>query len=360
MIQTFNKIKSFFMNGQHLEALRRLCNINLRHKNITDYSSLIIFLVPNEDFRSGGILSLYNIADITTKLLPNARVEIATYGSIQLVFRPRWFTNEFNIRWFKNIIKREQVSTRIVIHCPEISVLSFLRYLESNNLAHYVSHATFNILNQNSYCAPTDKIIKWASEIFKDVTMTLAFKANDNLKYNYLSIDPIYISSGFYGDTASRPVFSKKENICVISPDENVLKNKIVEKIENAGIKCVQFKTIKFSDFVRLQNRAKWTVTFGEGYDGYSGPQFKRGGIGFGVYDDRFFPKSINKNNLPPFFFESYESMLENIVDVMKTLDNEGAFKDWGEYIDKLVQTTNGPEVIYKGVNEYYKNVGLM
>lgn len=73
-----------------------------------------------------------------------------------------------------------------------------------------------------------------------------------------------------------------------------------------------------FDQYMDLATRCRFSVTFGEGFDGYVAQPIYQGGIGFALYTEEFFPDS----SFSEFenFFESEEDMIENIVPVIKKL----------------------------------------
>lgn len=68
---------------------------------------------------------------------------------------------------------------------------------------------------------------------------------------------------------------------------------------------------------------AMFTITFGEGLDGYFVESIFSGGIGVAVYNDRFFTKALQTL---PFVYESYEELKERLgSDIQKCL-SEGTY----------------------------------
>lgn len=349
-----SRLIDFVASGQLKNGILQRRNHPLPSVDEPPAKTTILFVVGNEDIRSGGILSIYNIAEKTGLILPEAEVRVVTFGFLQMLYHPEWFRNDFQVYSFKKGLKRWSRSENLIIHCPEAILPNLLRYIRRNRLAGYCHHATLNILNQNARLMPEEKYGFEAKGIFGDVTMTLAFKVNETINYPYLNQPAVYISAGFYGDKYRIVPFEEKENICIISPDPSPYKERIVKKIEDAGIKCVQFVKIPFHDFVDLQHRSKWTISFGEGYDGYSSTQFPRGGIGFGVYDEKFFPKFIDPQNLPPYFFSSYEEMERMIVDRMRALNNAESFKREVDRMVSEIVKINTNDIVESGLRTYY------
>lgn len=353
MNERLNRLKQFVTSGQLYQACWQKLTGQTKVTNF-DNKDLILFVVPNLDLRSGGILSIFNILDVTRGLLPKKVAECVTFGSFHYLYRPLWFKNKFCVKWLDDVVNSNYKAKSILIHCPEGHLQYLLEYIKSKDYSDYFKNATLNILNQNAEQMPDDIIGFEAARIFKNVTMTLAFKCNEDLCYGYLNQKPIYISANFYGDSNNKIEYRDKKSLCIISPDNHERKKEIVDELKRNNIKCYEFKSIPFHKFKRLQEKAKWTISFGEGYDGYTIPQFTRGGIGLAVFNNTFFPKGFEEKGLPPFIFSSYDDMLNNIVKVMKELDNEESFVRWGEYMASYSTKLNAVECVDNGLRTYY------
>lgn len=90
-----------------------------------------------------------------------------------------------------------------------------------------------------------------------------------------------------------------------------------------------------FTEYMDLISRAFFTITFGEGMDGYFiQPQFVNS-MGFAVYNDDFFP-SNKWQNLKNIYL-SYDEMYENIVSDIKRYSRNK--KEYVEIVTKLFNT---------------------
>lgn len=73
-----------------------------------------------------------------------------------------------------------------------------------------------------------------------------------------------------------------------------------------------------YEDYKELVSKAKFTITFGEGFDGYFVEAHFTGGIGIAVYNEDFFPdKSFSSfSNV----YVDYDALLSNITQDIATL----------------------------------------
>ena len=69
-----------------------------------------------------------------------------------------------------------------------------------------------------------------------------------------------------------------------------------------------------------LATRCKYSITFGEGFDGYLAQPIHQGGVSFAVYNEEFFPTPDMQDfeNI----FRSSEDFLDNIVSTIRRLDS--------------------------------------
>ena len=112
--------------------------------------------------------------------------------------------------------------------------------------------------------------------------------------------------------------FEEKEKIFVLSPDKHKNKDEIINilKKEFPDWDFITVKNLTFSEYMDLASRAFFSITFGEGFDGYFMQPSSVNSIGIAVYNDDFFPDNSWKNldNV----FESYEDLSQNIVKFIK------------------------------------------
>ena len=74
------------------------------------------------------------------------------------------------------------------------------------------------------------------------------------------------------------------------------------------------------NDYKKLISRALFTITFGEGYDGYFIEPYFSGSIGFAVRNDTFFPKKMSSLMG---LYSSWEDMELNIVKDIRKLEKD-------------------------------------
>lgn len=291
-------------------------------------SDKIIFIIPNENKISGGVMSIINMAHIAQELFPQKKVYLGVFRPFQLIDKIKGLDFDLPIINVRKYIRGWiNDDSDVLIHIYELGVKNVLGQIKKMKLLPKMGKVTLNILNQNQDLVITNEEMEEFKGYFKRITMTLAFKCNETNHYPYLSIPPVHVGAYYEGSDPKVVPYCEKENLCILSQDDNPFKEEIKEKLIKRGIKVYDKYPIPFKEFVALQQKAKWTISFGEGVDGYSMGQFRNGGIGFGVYQENFAKNNYDKNNLPFFLFSSYEEMKDKIIEKIGILDNEETYE---------------------------------
>lgn len=324
----------------------------------------IIFVAPTADIINGGVMSIVYMFHLAKSLFPQKDVELAVSAKYQTFTHyskvrcaePLINLNYFIKDWIRN-------GCRIYLNVWEKGSIDLLKYFEKEGLLPHLKNVTLNILNQNQELMPPDSDYMKYTKYFKNVTMTLAHSAIESYQFPYLTIPQMHVGALYEGDTSEIIPYEKKSNLCIISPDPNPVKDSIIAKLESHGIECYHKYPIPYHEFCELQKKAKWAITFGEGWDGYSSGEFLNGGIGFGVFLPAFKREFFDERNLPPFMFYSYEQMEKEIINRIDSLDSRNAFEKINkEMVEKMsaAPDVSTPEKLKSRWTNYYKKIGLI
>ncbi|MDR3671943.1 MAG: hypothetical protein P4L36_13930 [Holophaga sp.] len=291
---------------------------------------IMIFLVPEHNAMSGGIYSIISIANQMHKLkrLHGHEVLTMTRPTKERLtyFRNTHFRNAENIFRFKQILRCKSAK-EIYIHCPEYTAVdSFLDCLSFDELNYLVHREKIhiNILNQNIKLMPDPESFKGLRKLATSMSQSVAHHAYYNLttanKYSLPTILlPAYTDLSGY--IPSR--FHEKEKLIIYSPDPAPFKSKCLGKIAAAfpTFELVEIHDISFDTYMEFATSCMFSITFGEGFDGYLAQPIYQGGIGFAVYNDDFFPSPNFKNFYN--IFENEDQLLECICERMAILSQD-------------------------------------
>ena len=351
--------KPFISNEEKLkiEKVRKLQNQFIAKEFSNNLENLIIFLVPEIDFIGGGVMSVSSIAKVSSTLenIHHSKVMLCTVPSERTFFKYSKFVSQFNIYRFSQLKEYFLDLKNVIIHIPEIYVHPFLYFLtvEEELWLKSIPNLIINILNQNADILPRPRIVDYLKTMSTQVTMTCAHKSY-SVKQLRTSYDiPVHWLSTSNFVKYNYKNYRHKKNILLYSPDDNPLKEKILNKIKNSlpSLKLVEIKNMKYTDYLENISNAKYMITFGEGLDGYFSESSRSGTLSFAVYNPTFF----NKNYYGcPNIYESYNTMYENIVNDLIKYDKESLY-------NKIVKTNLLYIFLFIlvtcfSVNQFYKN----
>lgn len=298
---------------------------------MTNGNRLIIFFIPPEKIVNGGIMSIFSICKNSREFsnIHKSKVVISTYPGHSSYAKNDLFENDEKIYAFDDLVI-DGSPEFLQIHVPEYASHEVFAALK--NYSNYLSNIAdlrVNILTQNILLLqpPTD-VACWFSLTSK-VTQTTAHDkyASQSLANEYNL--PTHHLSTFIDPSQYKQIpFKDKEDIIVLSPDQHKDRLKIVDKlkIELPNFKLVTVKDMIYEDYKKLMGRAKFTLTFGEGLDGYFIESFFSGGIAFAVYNEDFFPDEsfATLHNM----YSSYDEMIGKVCDDIKHFDEDKIYSE--------------------------------
>jgi hypothetical protein len=350
------KIRAFVDEMESVEAEQRsalTAGFDKQQKN------LIVFLVPPFDFINGGVMSICFIASETKKLeaVHHSKVMISSFPKRSGRFlRYSKFRCDEVIFQFEEILSYFSGLEKILIHVPDFMGEQFTKDLARRrfSLAH-IPKVTFNIMNQNVDLMPSPETIQRLSR-FGEVTCTTAHSRycspSESTKYGIR----YHHMSAHYNDRYFFKSYREKDNLMVVSPDPHPMKDRVLKKIAqkfpNLEIRII--KNLSYDNYLKLIARAKWSLTFGEGMDGYYVEPLQSGALPFAVYNATFFPNKQYGSLMTN--FTDYTDMLARITDEMSVLDYEDAFeKFWAKQM-ALFKAEYSQEDHLKRIRLYYEN----
>ena len=292
---------------------------------------LMVILVPEHNAMSGGIFSFFSIATQLRRLKPRHGYDIIMMtrpNKCNLTyFRNTNFSNSENVYRFEQILLC-QGAKEVYLQIPEYATEDFFDLLSLAELNYLRARMVYiNILNQNIKLMPERDKFSKIYQLSKNVTQSVAHHAyfNQHIADKYdlptLLLPPFTDLSAY---PASKD--DEKEGFIIYSPDEADYKAACLEKIraELPEFTLVEIKDITFDKFMDYATRCLFSITFGEGFDGYLAQPIHQGGIGFAVYDERFFPSVQFKKYYN--IFSTPTDMMEEICDKIRFLNEDREF----------------------------------
>ncbi len=216
---------------------------------------------------------------------------------------------------------------RVRLMLPECFVIDFVRNLSDAERGWLLSRAHLEIvvMNQNDDLMPNPEDLRSAlSSLTESVVISTAHaRYNTALnaaryRYPHKQLTPIL-------PTMQRLSLEYKEKLILVSPDQiadpstRLNRDEVVAHLQSS-LPDFNFVTIfdtNLADYLDLASKAMFSVTFGEGMDGYFIEPILAGGNSFAVYNDVFFPKSfLSVDGV----FGSWDDLMNEMPRMVRTL----------------------------------------
>ena len=293
---------------------------------------IMVFVLPEHNEMSGGIYSIYSIASIVKRLRYRHGYEVllmtrpnkldATYC------RQKNFSNSEDVYRLAQIERCRNVR-ELYFNIPEYAAQDFVASLlpSTFNFIKSVPTVYVNILNQNIDLMPERHAFDDLRQLSTDhLSQSVAHHSYFSQEYaNRYELTtlllPAYTDLSGYSPTT----FHEKDNLIIYSPDDAPHKSTCLDAIrrELPEFKLVEIRNITFDEYMNLATNCKYSLSFGEGFDGYIAQPIYQGGLGLTVFKEEFFPSSDYLDY--DIFFSSRQDMIENICKVIRRYEGNPA-----------------------------------
>lgn len=301
---------------------------------------LIVFLTPGYEHRGGGVLSIAAIYRESAALrhLHRAKVALcAVPGDDPFFFKYSWFKNRNYLLDLDSVLRSCERLDYLLLHIPEYAVNQVLDWLNSASTAYLwnVRQVHLNILLQNIECLQGQNVSELKG--FGKVTCTTAHEAYTNCATRDALGVPVHRLGVCVGpERYSRTGYQEKEPLLIVSHDEHPMKEKVLKQIAEMcpDLKIEIIHNLSYEAYKKLLRRAKWSLTFGEGLDGYFAEQIWSGGVAFAVFNDRYFtPAFAGLDTVYP----SWDALVDRMPTDLQRLDEPVAYnRCWRESYELL------------------------
>ncbi len=319
---------------------------------------VIVMLVPGADSIGGGILSIYAFYCATRKVLgERARVLLGTYPNKLTALRYHWFRNDGSLIRFNLILDNLKNNQVVYLHLAEYYAALFLQELTASqrNKLQSIQNLHINVMNQNIQLMPPPAVIYKLRQLTPNITITTAHSSYTTPELRQLYGAPTHLLTAWFEQQEVKKVpYKEKGNIMIVSPDEHPDKEKILAAISTAfpKLELIIIRNMKYDDYKLLEAKAKWSISFGEGFDGYTVFPVLKGGVTFSVYNEDFF---LPKYRAIPTFYSSYEVLYESIIADMQRLDGAEAYEAYNSEMYALCHEDYSYEKYLWRVHKFYQ-----
>jgi len=264
------------------------------------------------------------------------------------------FRNSQTIIDLRLLLAGERALKRLHINIPEVHLEEFVKYGIPMLGGINGVKISLNIMLQNVDFSPSSTSIARLKGV-GETTITTAHKAYSKFGGEELLgcrswLWSVWVSPEQY----SRYDYAQKENVIIVSPDAHPERDRIIATLESAlpEYKVIVIKNMCYEDYKKLIVRAKVSITFGEGLDGYFIEPIFSGAIGCAVYNDRFFTEKYREL---PCVYESFQVLEKELPDLVRILDG-GSFKAICECQFKVVASDYSYGIYEDNIRKYYED----
>jgi hypothetical protein len=319
---------------------------------------LIIFLTPGFDARVGGVLSIAGIYRESRGLihLHGAKVALcAVPGDDPLFLKYTWFENDNYLLDLNAVLRNCIDLDYLQVHIPEYAVNRVALWLDSvsSSLLRDIGTIHLNVMVQNIDQIEGQNIGELTR--FGTVTVTTAHEAYGNAATRNIVGVPLHKLGVCTGpELYDRRAYRDKEPVLVVSHDEHPLKEQVLGQIAGAlpWLEIRVVHNLSYEEYRALILRAKWSLTFGEGLDGYFAEMVFSGGNGFAVYNDRFFTPAFAALET---VYPSWEVLLERITADLQRLDESTAYDRCWRQAYELLSKLHGTDRFRENLRAFYR-----
>ena len=333
---------------QQADATPALGNANAR--------KLVWFLVPSEDFGTGGVISISYFHAETRRLLsgPDVAVVASTYPNAPILRKYTRFPNSMDIFAFDEVMTYFKSIEHVVLHIPEYFCKDLLGQLSPSGrlFLDIIPRLHINVVLQNiEKCRPEE--IQPLRTLTDEITCTTAHDRYSTQDQSDRFGIPLHKLSVFM-DRYEQRSWIERDDIIILSPDPHPLRDHVIDTIAKGlpNVERVPIINMPYENYRSLIAKAKWSLTFGEGLDGYFAEMAWTGGVPFAVYNNSFFMPEFR--GLPT-VYDSWESLQASIVDDILKFDHEEAYAAAGEPTRRVLHQFYSPEKYRENIRLFYE-----
>lgn len=300
--------------------------------SLTIAKKVLVIVIPEHNAMSGGIYSFFSIANAAYQLRHKHDYEVVVMtrpnSAHETYYRQTNFRNSTDVFRFEQITRCKNAET-VYIHIPEYAASSFVGGLDETTLEFLQTRKTLyvNILNQKTDIMPDAEDLEDLRSLSHELTQSVAHHAYFGQSYANRYDMPLLLLPA-YTDLSNYPAISQaeKQKLIIYSLDESIWKASALSQLERhlPDYELREIRGITFDEYMHLATSCRYSITFGEGFDGYLAQPIYQGGVGFAVYNDEFFPSDELKGfeNI----FASGDDFIINIVETINQMDADPDF----------------------------------
>jgi O-antigen/teichoic acid export membrane protein len=291
-------------------------------RNLENRRRAIVFLVPGVDDVNGGIMAIVSHVAESARMsdIHQAQVHLCTLPHGFTLMRYSKFVNSATLVSFDLLLTALESDALVHVNVPEVYVEEFLKWSLPILSAQPGHRFSFNIMLQNIDFVPSRESVDSLRKA-GPVTVTTAHKAYAGRQTSEQLGCPVWHWSVWVSpEKYTRLEYERKEKLIVYSPDEHPLSGQVLRALraELPDYRFVRIWDFTYEQYKQLISRARFSITFGEGLDGYFVEPILSGSIGCAVFNQRFFTQSYRGL---PFVFDDWAHLERELPRMIRDID---------------------------------------
>jgi FkbM family methyltransferase len=346
-----------FPKPQSKTQYRKQSNKTLDHEYIKtqreiaqSYSSsetLIIFFNVALDVIGGGMLSINRFVACAQEIYAEGSTCGVAMSGVPLSSKSVEFTHFKAAAQqveFKFLVEETDPET-VKIFVPENFSLGFVKSLSDQEMQWLHSRKNFKlfVLNQNEQLMPSPTEFKdTILSLTKNVVITTAHSRYCTSRTSARYLAPVKQLTPILPIMKYRTL-GEKERIILLSPDpidqryKGVTREQVLIKLraELPDFEFVTVQNLSLDAYLDLASRAMFSLTFGEGLDGYFIEPVLSGGVSFAIFNSVFFPESFASAKT---IFLSWDLLIEQLPPIVRRLSqSEESYENQTKMLQSLL-----------------------
>jgi hypothetical protein len=319
---------------------------------------LILFLTPGCDAPAGGVLSiavLYRESRIMRDI-HGSRVALCPLPGDPYIPKYTWFENKDYLVDLNIVLARCGQLDYLLLQIPEYACGQVADWLDSKSgmRARQATDLHLNVLVQNIDLLLVKDLQRLKK--FGRVTCTTNHESYSNAATRERLGVPMHrLSVGIYRqEFFERVNYDRKEPILVVSHDEHPLKDRVLAQLGRAlpELNIQVVRGLSYEEYKSLIRRAKWTLTFGEGLDGYFIESVFSGSLAFAVYNERFFTADFAELDT---IYPSWDALEEKMAADIERLDEPSIYREAWQRVYKLLDEIYDTDQFRENLRTFYR-----
>lgn len=361
-------LRFIYYPQERAKVVREFTIRKVQNERIKFYDSsaqkLIVFLIEGADYFtgvdkiSGGAISIVSLCEESKNLkyIHHSEVVLCTFPRQHLLAKYTQFKNDTDVFRFDQLRDYFRATTEVIVHLPEYLCGHFLMQIHNGELdwLKEVEQCNINVLNQNIRLMPSVEAITELRKCASMLTITTAHQQYCTAHFRALYQVPLHkLSVWISPEKYHFKSYNEKKNLMIVSPDDHSERSAVLEKLADVpGLQVQVIQNITYEQYKETIANAKWTLTFGEGLDGYLIEPIFSGAIAFAVYNSDFFTADFGTLST---IYDSMDVLKEKITLDLLGFDNESSFVDYQNTQFKLCASYYSQEEYKRNISAFYR-----